>query len=50
MAFFTAVREIIQLVDYLLVQADKPWYNYYVFWQYDMLSIFSVMVKKTTHV
>ena len=20
-----------ELVDYLLVQADKPWYNYYIF-------------------
>ena len=24
------VRELIKLVDNLLVQADKPWYNYYM--------------------
>ena len=34
----------LMLVDYLIVQADKPWYNYYFFWTNHGIIITSFVV------
>ena len=31
----------LKLVDYLHVQADNPWYNYYLFFEYYENSVFA---------